>query len=301
MTNLTTANWNDDPFAAFNEYIEIHGYADKTRKTKLSMFSSFLNYIEQIGVNLKSVTQTIITEYLKEKASNEETKETYLHLLSDIFNHMIENNEIDNNPAERIYALKKKNKRGRKAKRIPVFLSETESAVFIAHIRTLPKHYSGMRMRCAMLLMLGCGLRVKELCDLKDNNMHLLDQNPYLTIIGKNNKERSVPIPDAIINELLDFRDMRNSATSIFLNAMGTGEAYTPIGVYTMVRRELKAAGIIKTKMSPHVLRHTFCTTQLANGNALAVVKAWMGHDYISTTAGYEHVQGARNGEKPTL
>lgn len=298
---MTKIDWSTDTESAFDDWVAIHGYATKTAKTYKFMFFAFVAFIEKYGILLKDAKSTTITEYLKTRHSNVKTKDTYLWLLSDIFDHMIDNGEIDENPAERLLTTKKKNMRGRAAKRIPVFLSETETEKLLTHIGLFENDYSSQRRHCAILLLLGCGLRASEACSLKDENMHLDDENPYLTVIGKSNKERSIPVPDQIINSLLDFRDRRNKATPVFLSSKSLGNPYTPIGLYAMVHREMLAAGIMKTKMSPHVLRHTYCTAQLASGINLAVVKSWMGHDYISTTARYEHVQGARKGERPFI
>lgn len=298
---MEKSKWEIDVEAAFVEWATIHNYAPKTIETYHFMFFSFFSFINGRQILLKNTTQTLITEYLRQKVASDKTKETYLWLLSDIFNHLIEDGDMAVNPAENLLRTKKKNKRGKDAKRIPVALSSVEIKKLLTHIYGLKNDYSGNRQRCAMLIMLGCGLRVSEVCGLRNENLHLDDENPFLTVIGKGNKERAVPIPDGIINYLLDFRAMRATSTGVFLSAKGTGGAYRPVGLYTMVRREMRVADVVKVKMSPHVLRHTYCTTQLANRVSLAVVKAWMGHDFISTTAKYEHVQGARNGEKPVM
>ena len=265
------------------------------------MFFSFTAYLEKHKIQIKDTTQTLINEFIKTRSINEKTKGIYLWLLTDIFNDMIESREVVNNPAERILENKKKSHRGRTPKRIPVSLSENETSRLMEYAKSLPDHFTGLRTRCILFILLGCGLRVQELCDLKDADMHLDDAEPWLTVIGKNNKERAIPIPEAIIISLLELRDLRSRKGKTFISHMATGSPLTPSGVYVMVRRCLTLAGVIKTKMSPHVLRHTFITTQLRNGVPLAIVKLWAGHDRITTTADYEHVTSARAGDRTVI
>ena len=286
---------------AFSDWLDIHGYSKKTILSYSAMFNHFTDFLNMNEITWDCVTHTLINDFLKKKYIKEKTKGVYVWLFSDFFSYLIETGLAQENPAERILQTKKKNQRGRAARRIPLALSEHETAVFFEHTKSTPTHYTAMRGKCAILLMLGCGLRVQEVCDLKDGNMHLDDEIPYLTVIGKGNRERAVPVPESIIPIIEDFRDMRNDTTGIFLSAKGNGKQYTPCGLYRLVRRSLNASNIVKTRMSPHILRHTFATNQLRNGIGLPTVKLWLGHDYISTTAGYEHVVTARKDEKPVI
>jgi len=293
--------WDSDYQAAFFEWAESHSYSKKSISAYSSMFFKYARFLEGNGIKVTEASQVVIGIFIKSLTVSDKTKNIYLWLISDIYSRMVEEGDIEINPAEKLLSAKKKANRGRVAKRIPLALSEKETSLLLAFANTLPNNYSGLRRKCVLLVFLGCGLRAQELCDLGIIDIHLDDEEPWIFVTGKNQRQRVVPVPDAIVSALLDFRDIRNPKHKPFLCSMGTGNPYTPSGVYRLVREAMVAAGIMRPKMSPHILRHTFATSQLRNGTPLTTVKVWLGHDFISTTAKYEHVVLGRSGERPVV
>lgn len=291
--------WEESLETGFLAWIEKHGYSEKTRKTYQSMIFAFFTFLEKSSIELKDSNKTVIERFFKERAVSEKTKLGYLWLVSDIFDDMVDCGFLQENNMSIVLDKKRKGMRGKTAKRLPVVLTDNETSQFIDYIDTLPRNYSGMRKRCTLLLLLDGGLRAQEMCDLKTTEMHLNEDPPHMRVIGKFNKERIVPLPESIINDLLEFLDMKTKPSQYFSSSMAYGNPYVPSSIYRMVNGALIEAGIVKTKLSPHILRHTYCTRQLANGVPLTTVKQWMGHESIATTAIYEHVVTSLHGSKP--
>lgn len=307
--------WNESLEVGFLAWIEKHGYSEKSKLTYKSMIEAFFAFLEKYAISFEDVNKSILELFFRErdelrgpeKKLSERTKGRYLWLISDIYEDMIECGFINVNNVMAIKEGYRKHKRGKSPKRLPVVLSGTETKLLERYIEALPKHYSGMRERCSLLLLLGTGLREQELCDLETSNMHLDDEPAFLRIIGKFDKERAIPIPETIVNTLLDFKEMRNKSSAYFLSSKINGKKYSPSGVYRMVHTAMKDAGIDKGKMSPHVLRHTYCTRQLSEINKtgseikLQDVQRWMGHDSFATTAIYDHVVTTLHGARPVI
>jgi site-specific recombinase XerD len=291
--------WEESLETGFLAWIEKHGYSEKTRKTYQSMIFAFFTFLEKSSIELKDSNKTVIERFFKERAVSEKTKLGYLWLVSDIFDDMVDCGFLQENNMSIVLDKKRKGMRGKTAKRLPVVLTDNETSQFINYIDTLPRNYSGMRKRCTLLLLMDGGLRAQEMCDLKTTEMHLNEDPPHIRVIGKFNKERIVPLPESIINDLLEFLDMKTKPSQYFSSSMAYGNPYVPSSIYRMVNGALIEAGIVKTKLSPHILRHTYCTRQLANGVPLTTVKQWMGHESIATTAIYEHVVTSLHGSKP--
>ena len=304
MNAKKTNYWQDSNQDGFGHWIESHGYSAKTAQTYGSMIFAYFDYIESKGINIELSNKTITDHFFKTRQIGNKTKNTYLWLISDIMDDMIDCGHISINNVAAVLDKKRTGMRGKTAKRLPTVLSAKETDLLMAYIEKLPKQYGYQRERCALLLLLGTGLRAQELCDLKTSDMHLNDESPYINVIGKFDKERVIPLPESIIGALLDFKEMKADkarASVHFLSALASGNGYVTSSVYRMVNTALIDAGIVKSKLSPHVLRHTFITRQLTQGVSLVQVKNWAGHESIATTAIYEHVATAIHGARTVI
>ncbi len=150
----------------------------------------------------------------------------------------------------------------------------------------------GHRNRAIIEMMYGSGLRVSELVELKHSNMYLQDE--YMLIEGKGSKQRLVPIsPEAKKQFLLWWEDrshltiQSDAVDYAFLNRRGN--KLTRVMIFTIIKRLAAAAGIHKT-ISPHTLRHSFATHLLQNGADLRVIQQLLGHESITTTEIYTHI-----------
>lgn len=150
----------------------------------------------------------------------------------------------------------------------------------------------GQRNKAIIEVLFSCGLRVSELTALKLSDLFMSDN--FVRIKGKGRKERLVPISAKAVKELkLWFIDRNRMNIKpgeedfVFLNRRGAHLTRTMILI--MIKRYAEAAGIEKT-VSPHTLRHSFATALLKGGADLRAIQMMLGHESISTTEIYTHV-----------
>ncbi len=150
----------------------------------------------------------------------------------------------------------------------------------------------GHRNRAIIEMLYGSGLRVSELVGLKLSNMYLNED--YMLIEGKGSKQRLVPIsPEAKkqfeywLSDRSAFPIQPNAQDFAFLNRRG--KPLTRMMIFTIIRQLATEAGIQKT-ISPHTLRHSFATHLLQNGADLRIIQQLLGHESITTTEIYTHI-----------
>lgn len=159
----------------------------------------------------------------------------------------------------------------------------------------------GLRDRAMIELLYASGMRVSELVNVRAADLHLDEE--YLTCIGKGDKERLVPLGGEAAAWVARYqRDARpllaarakrrhRAESRLFLNARGTG--ISRISFWRSISAYGRTAGI-RTRISPHVLRHSFATHLLERGADLRAIQMMLGHADLSTTQIYTHVLEAR-------
>jgi len=190
--------------------------------------------------------------------------------------------EIDENPS----SLLESPKIGLK---LPEVLTVNEIDMLIAAIdMSLPE---GHRNKAIIETMYGCGLRVSELVKMKISDIHYGEK--FVTITGKGNKQRLVPISDKALKEIDLYMTHRNRTKVIydtdilFLNRRGRG--LTRAMIFTIIKDLARKAGL-KKKISPHTFRHSFATHLIEGGADLRAVQEMLGHESILTTEIYTHI-----------
>ena len=150
----------------------------------------------------------------------------------------------------------------------------------------------GHRNRAIIEVLFSCGLRVSELVNLQWSQVY--EEEKYVRILGKGQKERLVPISDRALHEIALYKPWRNTLkikpgedAYVFLNRRGSRLTRTMILI--MLKRQADEAGIRKT-ISPHTLRHSFATALLEGGADLRIIQALLGHENIGTTEIYTHL-----------
>ncbi|MFK2820819.1 site-specific tyrosine recombinase XerD [Flavobacteriaceae sp. LMIT009] len=204
--------------------------------------------------------------------------------LRGFFDYLIFENYRENNPMDLIEAPKI----GRK---LPDTLSVEEIDKIVSSI-DLSKP-QGERNRAIIETLYSCGLRVSELINLKISDL-FFDEG-FIKVTGKGDKQRFVPIGQLTqkyinlyrnevrihISILEDHRDI------LFVNRRG--KKLTRAMIFTIVKQQTEKAGI-KKKVSPHTFRHSFATHLLENGADLRAIQMMLGHESITTTEIYMHV-----------
>ena len=150
----------------------------------------------------------------------------------------------------------------------------------------------GQRNRAILEVLYSCGLRVSDLVGLRLSQLYLQDE--YICVEGKGNKQRLVPISQQAVREIE--RYMSDRATLdikageedyLFLNRRG--RHLSRVMVFYIVRDACERCGI-KKSVSPHTLRHSFATHLLENGANLRAIQQMLGHESITTTEIYVHL-----------
>ena len=157
------------------------------------------------------------------------------------------------------------------------------------------KKPQGLRDRAMLEVLYGSGLRVSELASLKLAEVNLEDG--FLVCRGKGGKERIVPLGrsacGAVARYLAEVRPLVVSGEREELFLSRRGKAFTRQGLWKLLRQHARAAGL-SSKISPHILRHSFATHLLERGADLRSVQLMLGHSQVTTTQIYTHVSRER-------
>lgn len=151
----------------------------------------------------------------------------------------------------------------------------------------------GHRNRAMVEVMYGCGLRVSELVTLRLSNLFFDDG--FIKVVGKGNKERLIPIGTTAMKMVnlyvngkrKELKIKKGEEDYVFLNRRGAH--LTREMVFMLVKKWVAAAGIDKT-VSPHTFRHSFATHLIEGGADLRAVQEMLGHESITTTEIYTHL-----------
>lgn len=151
----------------------------------------------------------------------------------------------------------------------------------------------GERNRAIIETLYGCGLRVSELIHLRISDLYF--EEDFIKVTGKGDKQRFVPISD-ITKKYIDVyrkqirihqKVQKGSEDILFLNRRG--KQLTRAMIFTIVKQLAEKTGLRKT-ISPHTFRHSFATHLLENGADLRAIQQMLGHESITTTEVYMHV-----------
>ena len=150
----------------------------------------------------------------------------------------------------------------------------------------------GQRNRAMLEVLYSCGLRVSELTSLRYSDVYF--DEGFIKVEGKGSKQRLVPISDTAIREIKNYLLDRNLVAVkkgyediLFLSRRGTG--LSRIMVFHVIKQQAEMAGI-KKNVSPHTFRHSFATHLLEGGANLRAIKDILGHEKITTTEIYTHI-----------
>ncbi|MBD1432167.1 site-specific tyrosine recombinase XerD [Sphingobacterium sp. DN00404] len=176
-------------------------------------------------------------------------------------------------------------------RKIPSVLNVEEIDALIAAIDV--STLEGMRNKTILEVLYGCGLRVSELVTLKISNLYL--DVEFIKVEGKGNKERLIPIGQQAIKYLKIYLEeirphipiQTGYEDTVFLNRRG--RQLTRVMVFLIIKDLAKKIGLTKT-ISPHTFRHSFASHLVEGGADLRAVQDMLGHESITTTEIYTHI-----------
>lgn len=243
--------------------------------------------IEQIHVSPDEVKEEHLLAFLKYISELGLAAHTQARMLSGIksfYKYLLLENEINEDPTELIESP-------RLPRKLPDVLSYEEIELLIAAIdHSTPE---GTRNRAMIEVLYSCGVRVSELTGLQLT--HCYFDIGFIRVLGKGDKVRLVPIgKEAIKYTMLYIEHVRNhmavskeSEDILFLNRRG--KQLTRVMIFLIIKEATEKAGIDKN-VSPHTFRHSFATHLIEGGASLRAVQEMLGHESITTTEIYTHL-----------
>jgi len=247
-----------------------------------------IRFLEDNNINTTplSISSNTIKEFIYQvaKVVNERSQARLISGLKSFFNYLVfEDYRIDN-PLELIESP-------RIGRKLPDTLS-IEDIDKLSEAVDLSKP-EGERNRAIIETLYGCGLRVSELTSLKLSDLFF--EEGFIKVIGKGDKERFVPIGLLTQKYITIYRkEVRihlniqpSFEDTLFLNRRG--KQLTRAMIFTIVKRLAEKISLHKN-ISPHTFRHSFATHLLENGADLSAIQLMLGHESITTTEIYMHV-----------
>lgn len=257
-----------------------------SRNTVASYCSDVSKFMEAYGSDPKKVSSSDIVAYLGSlDGVKKRTQARIFSSLRSFYGWMTLEGYIGDNPCDMVEPPKL-------GRYLPCVLSVGEIDAMISCVDT--STWQGVRDKAILEVLYGCGLRVSEAVDLKLSGLYF--EEGFVRIIGKGDKERLVPFVGMAPQAVRDYLEVRPQATEaeaddiLFLNRFG--RSLSRVSMFKIVKRQALLAGVRK-EISPHTFRHSFATHLIENGADLRVVQEMLGHESITTTEIYTHVDSS--------
>jgi integrase/recombinase XerD len=273
----------------FIQYISFEkGLSENTKISYLHDLEQYAEYLNSKGIksygNAESNHITGFLSLLSELGLSVTSRSRYLSAIRGFHKYLLSAGACSKNIAEIIDLPKA----GRK-------LPDTLTINDIDKLLDQPdvSKPAGIRDRAILETMYACGLRVSELCDLKQRDV-IVDAE-IIRVFGKGSKERIVPIGSSALHWIEQYQIMArhlfikkaDTDDVLFLNQRGS--KLTRMGIWKILDKAARMAQL-KVHVHPHMLRHSFATHLLEGGADLRAVQEMLGHSDISTTQIYTHL-----------
>lgn len=273
----------------YTTYLKIErGLSENSLTNYLFDINRLLKYLEEntIDVSPVAITEETLQQFIYQMAGelSPRSRARLISGLKSFFNYLMFEDYRKDMPLELIEVPKM----GRK---LPDTLSIAEIDSLIGAI-DLSKD-DGERNRAMLETLYGCGLRVSELTGLRLSDLFF--EEGFIRVTGKGSKQRFVPLSGATQKYMTHYREgiraqldiKKGHEDTLFLSRRGTG--LTRAMVFTVIKRLAEKISLQKN-ISPHTFRHSFATHLLENGADLRSIQLMMGHESITTTEVYMHV-----------
>ena len=280
--------WNES-ILDYSHYLKIErGLSSHTIQNYIRDVKKLISFIDKKKITSTpiEIKEDLIQQFIYEiaKEISPRSQARIISGLRSFFDYLIFENYRASNPTDLIETPKI-------GVKLPDTLSEQEINRLISAI-DLSK-VEGERNRAMLETMYSCGLRVSELIDLKISDLFF--EEGFIKIVGKGNKERFVPIHSSAQNYIMLYINEIRTQLSIkkgfedtlFLNRRGKSLSRQMI---FMILKALAIKINLNKKISPHTFRHSFATHLLKNGADLRAIQQMLGHESITTTEVYVHL-----------
>ncbi|WFB61977.1 site-specific tyrosine recombinase XerD [Sphingobacterium sp. WM] len=272
----------------FKRYLLLErGLSDNSIAAYLNDVHKLQSYAELNHIDLREFQTQHIQQFLQwinEFPISAYSQARMLSGIKTFFGYLQIEHGFTNNPAELIETP-------RLSRKIPAVLSIEEIDQLIAAIDLSSPE--GMRNKTILEILYGCGLRVSELCNLKISNLFL--DVEFIKVEGKGNKERLIPIGQQAIKYLkIYLEEIRvhqpiksGMEDFVFLNRRGS--PLSRVMIFLIIKDLASKIGLAK-EISPHTFRHSFASHLVEGGADLRAVQDMLGHESITTTEIYTHI-----------
>lgn len=262
------------------------GHSVEAYSHDLEKFTQFLEFsgrkLQPQEISLRDLQDFV--QWIASMGMSDRTQARIISGMRGFFKYCIDENIVKIDPTELLEAPKLKRK-------LPDTLSYEEIEKIIAEIDLSTPE--GTRNKAMLETLYSCGLRVSELVSLRRS--HLYTETGFIRVIGKGDKERLVPIGSAAVKYLNIYLNTIRPHIPVqpgfddyvFLNRRG--KMLSRIMIFYIIRDLAAKAGIKKT-ISPHTFRHSFATHLVEGGADLRAVQEMLGHESITTTEIYTHL-----------
>ena len=275
----------------YMQYLKLEkALAGNTQEAYMQDLEKLLNFLKAENIDFRKCTYENLQQFSAELHDIGIHARSQARIISGIhsfYRFLVLNNYIETDPSELLETPK-----------IGLHLPEVLTVEEIDRIiETVDMDKAeGQRNRAILETLYSCGLRVSELCNLKMSDLYFTEG--FIKVEGKGSKQRIVPISQRAIKEirywLIDRQAWRvkpGYEDYVFLARWGKG--ISRIMIFHLIKELADKAGITK-KISPHTFRHSFATHLLEGGANLRAIQAMLGHESITTTEIYTHIDRDR-------
>ncbi len=248
----------------------------------------FFELVEQ--EDIKKISKEDLSEYiycLSEREYSNRSIARKISTVKEFFRFLFSEKEILENPAMNLSSPKQE-------KNLPKFLTQNEMSEMISLAKE-EQDVSHRRMSVMLELMYACGLRVSELVALPENAINF--DKKQILVKGKGSKERIIPVATTTLESVLKYLDFRDCFIKagrrsiwMFPSIHSASGHITRDAFFKNIKKLAVLMGLSPSRVSPHVLRHSFATHLLNNDADLRSVQKMLGHEDISTTQIYTHI-----------
>ena len=273
----------------YKTYIKVEKNLSKNSvESYMGDLKLFIDYTcRDVVVGPQYIDAQVVENYLAslfDRGFESSSQARVLSSLKSFFDFLLISDVISVSPTEFIEAPKI-------ARKLPDILSTSEIDSIIASIST--ETVKGKRDSAMLEVLYSCGLRVSELVSLRIGDLFFGEG--FIRVIGKGDKQRIVPISDVARSKIESYMEVRETKKRgediLFLN--NRGAKLTRVMIFTILKQATQRAGIDKT-ISPHTFRHSFATHLLEGGASIRQVQEMLGHESITTTEIYTHLDRSR-------
>lgn len=272
----------------YMQYLRLEkSVSDNTLDAYTRDLQKLVNYYADNGIDFRTVTLRdfdLFAGVLKENGVSARSIARVLSGVRSFYHFLALEGEVLQDPTELLESPKI-------GKHLPQVLSIEEIDRILGAI-DLSKP-EGVRDHCIIEVLYSCGLRISELCSLRMSDLYL--DEGFIRVMGKGCKERLVPISSRAVKELYNWFSVRchiqireGYEDYVFLSRI-RGKALSRISLFVYIQKYARQAGIDK-EISPHVFRHSFATHLVQGGANLRAIQEMLGHEDISTTEIYMHL-----------